>query len=291
MTLHLHIGAHKTATTHLQATLIRHRAQLAEAGVQFERPDTIRALIGPGRRASAAMGPFPSLRRAAAVRRLAQLDNGSKRILISDENSLGLCAEIFSRELLYPTARRRLQVWRRLCDHRRVIVYLSLRNYAHFFSAAYVQMIRKAPYFELDEITLASLIKMPRRWTDVVQDVRRALPNARVKCWAFEDYDALSSQLILDLTGQTLAPVQRRPMATPSAGAIQAYHRTPKRRRLTLQQFAEEHPIDADTPKFSLWTEDQTEALTELYERDLSVLRAELGEDFLTSSGAKHPSG
>lgn len=281
MTFHLHIGAHKTATTHLQATLIKHRDALADAGVQFERPDDIRSVIGPGRRAAAQMGPIPSFRRAGASRRLARLDQGRDRLVLSDENSLGLCPELFQRELLYPTAYRRLTVWRRLAAQRETVVYLCVRNYAAFFSSAYVQTIRKKSIIAPDADSLVAMTRMPRRWGDVIHDVRRALPDARLKVWAFEDHFDLLPSLLQEQTGLDLTPVRRRPMATPSVEAVAAFRIVSRRRRRPLDQLAKEHPITDENPKFSLWTEAQSAALTEMYEEDVAGLRRDLGEEFL----------
>ncbi len=279
MTLHLHIGAHKTATTHLQATLIRHRAQLAEAGIQFVRPDDIRALIGSGRRAAARMGGMPSIRRTGAGRRLERLDNGADRLVLSDENSLGQCAEIFRSNSLYPTAMRRLTVWRQLAAKRDTTIYVSIRNYADFLSGAYVQSIRNAALHQPDTMRLT---EMPRRWTNVANDIRHAFPAARLRIWAYEDYAALTPRIIHEMTGLPLQPVRRRPMATPSAAAIVALSASSRTSDKTLDTLAADHPITPDNPKFTLWSEAQTQALSRMYDEDLAALRRDLGEDFLS---------
>lgn len=281
MTLHLHIGAHKTATTHLQATFIRHRALLAEAGVQFERPDELRALIGSGRRAAAKMGALPSLRRARAMRRLARLDSGAGRLLISDENSLGRCAEIFETKRLYPTAGRQLKIWRRLAGARGAHIYLCVRDYGPFFSGAYVQSIRAAAIHNPDEGDLAALAGLARRWTDVVKDLREALPGARIIAWAFEDYDRLRPRLLEMMTGQVLDPVRRRPMETPSHAAVDAYREERPATAKRLERLALDYPISADNPKFTLWSPTQQAALSDAYQDDLAALSRDLGEDFL----------
>lgn len=282
MTLHLHIGAHKTATTHLQATLIKHQALLAAASVQFEPPDAVRSLIGAGRRAAARMGAFPSLRRAGAMRRLARMDTGCDRMLVSDENSLGQCAEIFEQTEIYPTALPRLKIWRRLARKRETIVYLGIRDYAGFLSGAYVQSIRKGAVLSPDGASRAALCLLRRRWTDVVADVRRALPGARLRVWAFEDHETLAPRLLQEMTGQTLSPVRRRPMATPSRDAVNTFLSARKHGAADLLRFERDHPISADNPKFTLWSKTESAALFEAYQTDLAALRRDLGEDFLS---------
>lgn len=261
--------------------MIKHRAILAEAGVQFERPDNVRALIGPGRRAAVQMGPIPSFRRTGASRRLAKLDQGRDRLVISDENSLGLCPELFQRELLYPTAYRRMMVWRRLAAQRPTVIYLCIRNYADFFSGSFVQTIRTKSVLAPDADCLAAIAKMPRRWGEIIRDIRRAVPDAHLRMWAFEDYKPLLPTLLQEMTGMALQPVRRQPMATPSMAAIEAFQNVARRRRPPMEAFATEHPISESNPKFSLWSAAQTAALTEMYEADLAELRRDFGEEFL----------
>ncbi len=71
-------------------------------------------------------------------------------------------------------------------------------------------------------------------------------------------------------------------MATPSGEAVAEFRRVARRRRRPLGQLAKEHPITADNPKFSLWTDTQKASLTEMYEADVADLRRDLGEDFLS---------
>ncbi len=281
MSFHLHIGAHKTATTHMQATLKRHRAMLEAAGVQFAAPDEVRTLIGAGRRAAAKMGAMPSLRRSGAARRLARLDRGAERLVISDENSLGRCAEIFEQNCIYPTAGRQLMIWRRLAAKRPTTVYLGVREYGAFFSGAYIQSIRGAQAYRPDESDRAALARLPRRWPDIVADVRQALPGAHLRVWAFEDYPALSHHLLAEMTGQSLTPVNRRPMATPSGQAVDAYLANPQGGAAAITHLAADHPITGDNPRFSLWSQAEEAALNDIYQADLATLRDDLAEDFI----------
>lgn len=285
MTFHLHVGAHKTASTHLQATLQKNRAVLAEAGIAWHRPDDVRALVKTDQGASARMGALPSLRRFRAMQRLAQLDANADRIVASDENSFGRCAEIFRSRALYPTAYDRMRLWRKLSSHRSATVYLAIRDYSRFFSGAYIQAIRNAAFFEPSKADRTALVDAARGWLDVVADVRRALPNARIIVWRYEDYEAVRDDLILRLTGHALAPVRRRPMATPSAAAfaVAAAARKPGE-VLSVQGLTsatQAHPVTTDNPRFSLWAADEAQRLSARYREDVERLRTDLGEDFL----------
>ena len=285
MTFHLHVGAHKTASTHLQATLRKNRAVLADAGIAWHGPDDVRALVKTDQGASARMGAVPSLRRFRAMQRLAQLDANANRIVASDENSLGRCAEIFRSHALYPTAYDRMRLWRKLSSRRPTTVYLALRDYGAFFSGAYIQAIRNAAFFEPGAADKVALVDAARGWVDVVADIRRAMPNARTIVWRYEDYEAMRSDLILRLTGHALAPVHRRPMATPSAAAFAAAAAARKPGEVLsahgLTSATQAHPVTTDSPCFSLWTVDEARRLSARYREDVERLRTDLGEDFL----------
>lgn len=285
MTFHLHVGAHKTASTHLQATLRKHRAMLADGGVAWHGPDDVRALVRTDQGASARMGAVPSLRRFRAMQRLAQLDANTDRIVASDENSLGRCAEIFRSRALYPTAYDRMRLWRKLSSRRPATVYLAVRDYGAFFSGAYIQAVRNAAFFELSEADKNALVDAARGWVDVVADLRRALPNARIIMWRYEDYEAVRDDLTLRLTGLALAPIRRRPMATPSAAAFAAAAAARKPGEVLsasgLTSATRAYPISTGNPRFSLWAADEAQRLSARYREDVERLRTDLGEDFL----------
>ena len=87
--------------------------------------------------------------------------------------------------------------------------------------------------------------------------------------------------LLHEQTGLDLQPVKRRPMATPSSAAVAAFRKVARKRRLPLDQYAKQHPITDENPKFSLWTAEQSATLIEMYQDDVTTLCHDLGEDFL----------
>ncbi|MEL6685770.1 MAG: hypothetical protein AAFQ00_10775, partial [Pseudomonadota bacterium] len=90
LSIAFHIGAHKTATSHLQRSLLRAGDALAAAGVRYYGPDyfrlpghSIQALFGfrPGTKGGGAMRP--------AAEQLALLQQDGHRIVLSEENFIG----------------------------------------------------------------------------------------------------------------------------------------------------------------------------------------------------------
>ncbi|MGB0506173.1 MAG: hypothetical protein ACPGGK_08235 [Pikeienuella sp.] len=293
MTLHLHIGAHKTATTHIQNILRKNRDALAANDVEFLPPEDIRDAIKYWRIAAETMAPLPTVSGALAGRKLARMDKGSARIIASDENSLGHCRTMIRRGALYARASTRLSLWRRLAEKRETTVYLSVRNYAPFFTSAYAQSVRGTRYYDLTADMLKSLARLPRRWTDVAADAQRALPGANLIIWDFADYKALRSEILERLCGfPPPKHVKRRPMATPSMAGMAAYATAAasspggvvsREQRLAL---AAELPITAESPKFNPWPKEMGQFLDQEFAKDKALLREQFGANFLVKPKA-----
>ncbi|MEL6793185.1 MAG: hypothetical protein AAFP78_07010 [Pseudomonadota bacterium] len=284
MTIHLHLGAHKTASTHIQAVLRKNAARLAGEGVRVVAPSEVRGLIGRGQRAAAEMAPIPSLRAALAARRLRRFLEGDERIAVSDENALGLTGEIIAAGALYPHAAARLRLWRSAAGARPLAVYFAVRDYAPFFAGAHAQSIRGGAMIPLEPAQIARLAALPRRWPDVIADIRRALPAARMTLWRFEDYAALQAEILRRMTGAgDLEPRRKRPMATPSAPAMEALFAaaaTRPGRRIPKDEFERAGAATAGPRYMPFGEADQTRLAT-AYEEDVARFRTDPGIEFL----------
>ena len=127
------MGAHKTATTHLQHTLTNNQSRLLEHGVLFFGPPDLR---GKNRKTiNLALEGTYDPQDAAPPRRL----------VISDENLLGKAwsndpnGPLFP---FYPNPLARLEYFRHRFKGRKIKVALGLRNPATFMTSCYVQSIQ-----------------------------------------------------------------------------------------------------------------------------------------------------
>ena len=91
MTVHIHLGAHKTASTHIQAILKKNAATLAEAKVTTVRPRDVRAAVGTVRERlkHPLLGALSGLAQRRAMKRLARLGRGADRLVAADETRWG----------------------------------------------------------------------------------------------------------------------------------------------------------------------------------------------------------
>ena len=218
-----HVGAHKTATTHLQRSLRHACDALVEKGVRYYGPDSFRM---PGRTIQGRFGfPFktstlPSKR--APQDELAFLIKDGHRLVLSEENFIG--------SLNHPRGLAVKERYRgagsRLASLARAIgqeldVCLAVRRPTGFINAAYCQMIlggRIMPIAAFQQRNAMSSVD----WLGLVSRLRSTEGIGRLTVWRYEDYGALFPQVAAALVGDDAAdlvkPIER--LIHPSLSAL-----------------------------------------------------------------------
>jgi hypothetical protein len=142
----LHCGVHKTATTHLQDTLERQRATLAEAGISVipraaSRDISLgRTLCGIGWR-----GLLPEgARRRMFSAALDRLGCTEPVMVWSDENLIGRPEEMLS-DPMFPRLEKRLRNLAIATRGARHHLFLSVRDPADILPSVYAQSLRTGP--------------------------------------------------------------------------------------------------------------------------------------------------
>jgi hypothetical protein len=280
----VHIGAHKTATTHLQDTLEAIRPILAQRGL-----DAIdhRAFRRAGQK-------FVSLRnwrvwaggrflRQAFLACLEPLRAGPDRLILSEENFLGFPRSAVA-ERPYRSAPLRLRALAAVGATAPLHLFLTIRRMDSFLPSAYAQVLRDHP----PKARLAGLTRRwseaPPRWTDIVRRIRQAVPGAALTVWRYEDYPAHRGEILDALCGTPIdaLPDIPRPEATmrPSAAAILAAEALDPamplgdwRRR--VEALYREAPAGRDNPPYAPFGEADCARFAAAYEADCAALAAE----------------
>lgn len=246
--IRFHIGAHKTATTHLQMTL---------AGCSF--------------RSGTRYVPLKRLRLAliSAVRK------GRPRLpwhrwydgtwLFSDENILGTTENALR---MYPDPAHALRYFLD-CQ---LSVFLCIRRYDTFLASAYGERLWRHPYRPFDAAPPV------RRWPDIVRDLQRDLPGVPIHIWRYEDYRENSRRIAQRYAGEAItafgAPLKQDPKSGFSARAVTELARlgAGRPRKAQVLQLRDQYPIGPEYPRFDPWSGDQQAELQEMYAEDLEVL-------------------
>lgn len=150
----LHLGAHRTGTTGLQNFLNANSAAFGQAGIRSFCPPRSREV------------PISSI------------PMQSDRLIVSEENLIGTMEDCIMQCSLYPTAAERLT--RKIEFASKVdTVYFSIRDLAAWWTSAITFCLaRNTPLPSVEQVRRIALDT--RSWSDVIKDVRKAFPNAKI---------------------------------------------------------------------------------------------------------------
>ena len=248
--IRFHIGAHKTATTHLQMTLAGCRLAAGTCYVPLKRLRM--TLTSPVRKRRPHL---PWHRWYGGT------------WLFSDENILGTTEHSLR---MYPDPAHAL---RHFLDCE-LSVFLCVRRYDTFLASAYGERLWRHPFRPFPG-------ELPvRRWPDVVRDLQHDLPGVPLHLWRYEDYRNHAGQIMQYYAGNAIeqfgAPLQRDPKSGFSGRAVAELARRGGRRpwKSEVLQLREAFPISPEYPRFNPWSAEQQVRLEERYVEDLAVLGA-----------------
>jgi len=247
-TIRFHIGAHKTASTHLQMTLSRCTFRPGTRYVPLKR--LRHTLITPVRKSRP---------------RLPWHRWYSGTWLFSDENVLGTTANGLA---LYPDPAKALRYFQG-CQ---LSVFLCVRAYDTFLASAWGERLWHHQYQPF-------IAELPtRRWSDLVRDLRRDLPGTAIHAWCYEDYRENMQQVAQFYAGNTISafgePVAQNPKSGFSARAVEELSRSDDRRprKSCILQVREQFPVSDQYPRFDPWNSEQKAQLGAMYQEDLQVI-------------------
>ena len=279
----LHLGAHKTATTHLQHSLIAQRIPLWEAGIRTYMPPHLR---GNGQSLEARFD-LPINRKVtgtgpAAAEVRARLIGNAARVVVSEENFIGVLQTRKGRVRLplYPRARQRLMMLIPvLAPTQGVDLCFALRDPAAFLNSAYGQVLMGGHVVGTDAFKADNPLGAVD-WVDIVTRLRATPGVNRLTLWRQEDYRDLFPAIIHALLGETHVAV------APAAAVIHpGLSQAAVNHVLTGAGQATEaralFPVGADHPHFDAFTPDERDLSREYYAAQLAEIAAMPGVDLL----------
>ena len=196
MALSIHLGAHKTASTHLQVSLRQVRDQMAAAGLCYVDPAHLRTkplmltqmlADGPG-----CAGEDDFIAAFQALR------GGAPDLLVSEENILGGThrSNCVSRKgVFHPFAVRRLRHLLALTGEEECTLYLALRDPAGFNTSAFALQVSAGNEVEFSA-WLRGRDPAHLGWLSLVRRLVAMKDVRHLVIWRYEDYGALRPQLL-----------------------------------------------------------------------------------------------
>lgn len=281
----IHIGAHKTATTHIQDILATRRVEFASHGVDYLDRDRLRLA-----RLASSLRPETGLikgsllvRKWRSSRKMDVLRASPRRdrILISEEQFIGLSDGILG-SVFYPEAEQRIHNLRRLLNGAPTTLLLSIRNPANIIPSAYSQCLRAGARGipTLGQVREQAL-SQPPSWTHLVRRIRVAFPEAQLVVWRFEDYIANPGPYLDLISGTRLgnwpelaSPESTRSLSAETVERILALETTLSRKE-RIARCAELAASDRGVRRFQPFSPEDITRLTQAYEADLAEMERE----------------
>lgn len=292
----LHLGAHRTGTTSLQAALEQARPALSDAGVDAIVPP------GPGRRqgkwlrryyrcqrrrhAWAAALPFgsalvsPLILRHLRNRIATAIDATCRTLILSDEEFLGPIVDVARPAGPYPRLTASLLLLSDFARGHDTAIFLGVRSYEDFFLSAFLMDCvygRRtqdiAPYRR-------AAMDLRGGWVRVVETIGGLFPGARLTVWPQETFnlrarfEALTGVKAAEMPGLDFAA---RANASPTEEAIDAVRALAAYRRPSKEEcdaLVERHACGGRMRVGDVFTPAEIQALRDAYAGHLEQLRA-----------------
>lgn len=281
----IHLGAHKTASTHLQNALHAARQVLMTHRVAYFGPRVLRHRLGlqPVMPPVAAMDP-------ELLAQLHRHNGAGRRLVLSEENILGTTRPrlIARGAQLYPDAEARLGAVLSALGAHHVTLFVAVRMPLDFLVSAYGQQIYAGQVKPFAQY-VAGIEPAALRWSDLVGRLRRLPGVAHCVVWQFEQYPGIAATVLDQMLGSaatcvTLPERQSNPGISAAALAevlTRGQAMAPAEARKLVRARRAALPKSADRPGFAPFGQAERARALSDYCADLDRLAAQDGVTLL----------
>jgi hypothetical protein len=197
--VNLHLGAHKTATTFIQKVLRASKSNLAGHGIKYVPMQNVRKNVTHRMRAHYNRGVSRTVT-IAAVRKYfeSRFPEECTTLVVSEENFVGNCKQLYTKSDLYPDAADRLQIVADALQGYEVNVYFCVRDYLDFLPSAYCEYLRHNDFVTF-ETFLGGVDPQKDYWVRVVEGITGVFGSDRTHVWAYEDFRKHTGRIMAEL--------------------------------------------------------------------------------------------
>jgi hypothetical protein len=290
--IRIHIGAHKTATTHLQNTLNEMDFELRRLGITYLPLNIVRPRIQKILSQSILYNYLPNFAYRTIINRiLFKNSTPPNKAIISEENILGSSVDLLSANP-YQNFDRQINFIKILAKNYKVSIFLSIRSFDQVFPGAYITGLKfhpKEAVIAKNKLLSELEKKQYPNWLDLIDRLVALLPNLPIQIWTQEDYKYHSSSIIRQFIGTNLPKIPNLPppirTKTPSILAISEVEKkldsiNPSVRKWSLicDEIYTSLPPASDSDKYTFLSQDIITSLKENYQKDLSEIIKKYGK-------------
>lgn len=290
MTLSIHLGVHKTATTHLQHSVRRIEQDLLDADRIFLGPDSLRD--APLDLRALLNRPQATPKRATLARDLLRsLRDEHAALTLSDElilGGLGRERMLADDGSFYRDAQMRLGNLLDLLGTRDVDLFLALRAPASFVTSVHGELTRQGGAGSLQDY-LGDFDVGTAQWQPLVMRLLSVMGQGRLTIWRFEDTGRVRDRLLTRMLGAELAALVPNPPPLRVGLSAAAYRHLEKAgqgasqddRRRQAEMALRQHPQRRPDQRLRLLDDAVHDRSAATYDRDCDRIAALPQVDFL----------
>jgi hypothetical protein len=280
MRIHLHVGAHKTATTYLQKLLKDNLELLRNNGIGYLDLQSIR----------------DELTYKLRNENIAELDSGEliklffgrpvrtsdHTLIISDENLVGTCWQFLQSGQLYPTFEDKIRKVRRIFYGHEISLFFSVRSYDTFIASAYCEGIRNLGKYRRFNVFREMIDWETIDWPSIIQRMIESSGAEELVLWRFEEFRTRADDIVSRMTRgvSELFPEQASDeLARPSFSdaaikAVDVVDRVLGRDEANkvLNKMFKTIPKSKKNAGFDPWSEDEKSMMLSLYEKHMEKI-------------------
>jgi hypothetical protein len=276
-----HLGAHFTDEERLLRCLLKNRDLLAQHNIVVPGPKRYRTLLRET--AIKLKGQPATVDAQALILEQIMEEDRADRLILSWESFLSLPNYVL-KDKLYPAAGERVRAFCQIFPEIEAEFHLAIRNPASFLPALY-QRLKPENYSAF----LAGADPFDLRWSDVVERILDANPDAPLTIWCDEDTPLIWPEVLRSVTGlppetaiegedDLIATLMSGEGLTRLRGYLESHppQNVVQRRKIVsafLDKFALPDRIEMDF-EMPGWSEDMVAELTGLYEEDVARIAA-----------------
>ncbi|MHA3913594.1 hypothetical protein [Halovulum sp. GXIMD14793] len=305
--LHLHLGAHKTATSFMQKWLSANDLPLREAGVWLETPKTIRQNFkDPMAFGLPLKNPEPALAASREQARVWLKDlmqgaeaEGMHTVLLSDETLLSAAGRALGKGRLDLYIEKYLTLLGSAVEGQSLRLFLAIRDPGAWASSLLADLAaspRGDGDLDLSAIRAVWLQNRPS-WMPVIRGIRSAFPDAPLTVWRYEDFEALQPTVMRQLCNNVPLPIDPPEAVVRAALPGEAIEKllairnskSGKERVRAIRAVRARFADQGGKSRYSLWTPEEAAQFTDDYEREVARIATLSGVTFLRPPGQPTP--
>ena len=292
MNIKLYIGAHKTATTHIQGLLSSSRNTLLENDISLSTPSDIRPLW------SHFLNPNIKSKNAASAADLVRNSPANGVWIFADEYFCGVLYDFKTKQGIYPNLHGTLVAFKNLFPNAEIEVFFSIRSYDTYYASCYLEAIRNNGFFSFAEFYDDTRYSS-NSWHEVVVAILDVLGEQnQLKLWCYEDFFSVLPIVIKKMTGLENTSIggiisayktdKTRPSISQKALNIletQQPFDTKEEAKQLLEELNDKYPASPDNGYFAPFEQRKVDQLRTQYRADIELIRYDYPNiDFLNTN-------